>query len=82
MSSYLIIVVRNMNCILKVEDLNREESFLHNLHQLSNDLRCDVLPHKHELEKSNEEAGIFPITSISNFYESEELVSLDSHGYG
>jgi len=64
----------------KVEDLNREESFPHNLHQLSNYLRCDVLPHKHELEKSNEEAGRFPITSISDFYESEELVSLATHG--
>jgi len=39
-----------------------------------------VLPHKHELEKSNEEAGRFPITSISDFYESEELVSLATHG--
>ena len=43
----------------KVEDLNREEYFPHNLHQLSNDLHYDVLPHKHELEKSNEEMKDF-----------------------
>jgi hypothetical protein len=43
----------------KVEDLNKEESFPHNLHQFSNNLRCDVLPHKHVLEKSNEEMKDF-----------------------
>ena len=33
----------------KVEDLNGEESSPHNLHHLSNDLHCDVPPHKYEL---------------------------------
>ena len=36
-------------------------------------------PHKHELERTDEEAEGFPITSVSDFHESEELDSLATH---
>ena len=64
----------------KVEYLNREESYPHNLHHISKDVHCDVPPHKYELERSNEEAEGFSITSISDFYEFEEISSLAKHG--
>ena len=64
----------------KVEDLNGKEYSPHNLHHLLNDVHCDVPPHKYELERSNEEAKGFSITSISDFYESEETSSLAING--
>jgi hypothetical protein len=60
----------------KVEDVNREESFPHNLQHLSNDLHDHMFSLKHELDSSNEEAEGSPITIISDFHKSEELVSL------
>ena len=64
----------------KVENLNGEEYSPKNLHHISNDLHCDVPPHKYELERSNEEAEGFSITFISDFYEYEEISSLATHG--
>ena len=63
----------------RVEDVNMEEYFSQNLHHLSNNLHCDMSPYKHELERTDEEAEGFPITSISDFHESEELDSLATH---
>ena len=60
----------------KVEYVNREESFPHNLQHLSNDLHDHMFSLKHELDSSNEEAEGSPITIISDFHKSEELVSL------
>jgi hypothetical protein len=60
----------------QVENVNREEYLLQDLPHLSYDIHGDVLSHKHELESSNEEAGSSPITMISDFHKSKELVSL------
>jgi hypothetical protein len=62
----------------EIEVIDREEFLPHNLQQLSNDLQGDVFSHKHELEMDNEEAEGSPTIIISDFYKSEDLVSLDT----
>jgi hypothetical protein len=58
----------------EIEVIDREEFLPHNLHYLSNDIHDDVFSHKHGLEMDNEEVDGSPITSISYFYKSKDLV--------
>ena len=62
----------------EIEVIYREEFLPHNLQQLSNDIQGDVFLHKHEVEMDSEEAEGSPTIIISDFYKSEDLVSLDT----
>jgi len=64
----------------KAEDVNRDGSLPHNMQQPFKNLQDDALFHQHELEMNYKGVEGFPTIIKSDCGESEELISLTTHG--
>ena len=62
------------------EEVNRDGSLPHNMQQPFKNLQDDALFHQHELEMNYKGVECFPTIIKSDCCESEELISLTTHG--